>query len=251
MKQLQNSVKEYFKIHVQKPVICLHTKVRNDNVREYIFPYQSIRKIKYLRKKFSGLVKDLYKGNFKILPERQTLLPDGKIYCNVNPQGMDFPLLCWLTYFKYQEHCLERIRHSVSTHWMNKCLKLSKNSMWPIEIQIGFIFVFWEKLTEMSTSTWAKIQVLRVTEGMENQNNQNASGGTINWYSLLKGPFVNIYQHSKCVYSFSNFSAGINSVDTLTHLCANTYERMSLVSLLENRFACKIHLNSGIVYSHP
>ena len=40
--------------------------------------------IKHLRKNFARLVKDQYTESFKILLERQTLLPDSKTYCNVN-----------------------------------------------------------------------------------------------------------------------------------------------------------------------
>lgn len=73
----------------------------------------------------------------------------------------------------------------------------------------------------------------RITEGTENWNHQNVIGGTRNWYSLWKGQFANMYQHSKCTYSLSNFSAEINSI--VTHLCVNIYESMSLVLLFENR----------------
>lgn len=114
---------------------------------------------------------------------------------------------------------------------------------------------------------------------MKNQNNQNVTGGIINWCSLLKEQFVKIYQHSspwgwkesdraerldwltdqhlKSAYSSSHFSAVVNSTDIFTHLCANTPERlcgrnnMHPPITVENRSACKTDLSDGITYSGP
>lgn len=153
--------------------------------------------IKHLRKNSARLVKDLYKESFKILLGRQILLPDSKTYCNVNsPAAMDFSLLCWLTYLKYQEHCLGQNRHSGNTQWTNTCQKQSKSQGDPPQFKWHLYLYSGSNGQRDQPSKRAKIQVLRVTEGMENQNNQNVIGGTMNCCSLLKEQFVSIYQHS-------------------------------------------------------
>lgn len=138
------------------------------------------------------------------------LLPDCRIYCNANPSKA-WIFLCFVDTFQVPKTPPGTQQYSINTYWMNKCPKQSKNSVWPKRISICVLGETWQRYQPSTWKIhtckirWTKIQALRVSEGVENQNNQNVTGRTINAPSLLKGWFVSIYQHSKCVYSFFSF----------------------------------------------
>lgn len=113
----------------------------------------SAHKTKYLRKNLSGLAKDLCKENFKILKDKSCFQIARSIAVK-RLKGLDLSLLCSLTHFRDQEHCLGRSKHSINTHWGNKCLKQPKHPVWSIKIEIGLTFVLWGDRQRDESSTW-------------------------------------------------------------------------------------------------